>query len=151
MGNPDHKNGSAITAVRRLHFCAGHRVLGHEGKCAHLHGHNYIVFAHSAVLDDALDEVGRVVDFGVLKHTLGGWIDENWDHGFIYFKRDQQLVNLYAGPLKEMKHYEADWNPTAENMARHLLKVGNELLDDPRVSLTKVDVWETENCLASAE
>ena len=32
-----------ISASRYHDFSAGHRVTGHENKCAHLHGHNYRV------------------------------------------------------------------------------------------------------------
>ena len=48
-----------------------------------------------------------------------------------------------------MKHFKADWNPTAENMAHHLLEVSTELLADD-LTVTKVDIWETENCFAYA-
>ena len=62
-----------ITATRRLQFAAGHRVHGHEGKCRHLHGHNFVVFLTAAA--ENLDAVGRVIDFGVLKERIGGWIE----------------------------------------------------------------------------
>ena len=29
------------TVIRSHEICAGHRVVGHESKCRHLHGHNY--------------------------------------------------------------------------------------------------------------
>ena len=35
-----------LTCTRRLQFCAGHRVYGHESKCANVHGHNLAVFDH---------------------------------------------------------------------------------------------------------
>ena len=53
-----------ITCTRRIQFCAGHRVMGHEGKCRNLHGHNYVVFVTAQA--DELDSVGRVIDFSVL-------------------------------------------------------------------------------------
>ena len=48
-----------ITCTRRLTFCAGHRVLGHESKCAHPHGHNYVVYVTAEA--EQLDDVGRVM------------------------------------------------------------------------------------------
>ena len=63
-----------ISCTRRIQFCAGHRVLGHENKCANAHGHNYVAYISARSND--LDKVGRVIDFSVLKEKIGGWIDE---------------------------------------------------------------------------
>ena len=75
-----------------------------------------------------LDSVGRVVDFGVIKEKVGGWVEVNWDHGFIFYREDPLLAPLYGGDWRQMKHFAADWNPTAENMATHLLDVPTQLL-----------------------
>ena len=58
-----------ITAQRYHDISCGHRVHGHESKCAHLHGHNYRAHGkvHPVV---ALDVVGRVLDFSVVKARL---------------------------------------------------------------------------------
>src|SRR4051812_38105417 len=70
----------SILAVRRLNFCAGHRVFGHENKCARLHGHNYTVYVHAEGIDRPIDGLGRVIDFSVLKERLGAFIDTRMDH-----------------------------------------------------------------------
>ena len=154
------------TCTRRIQFCAGHRILGHESKCAHVHGHNYVAFI-TARADKGLDDVGRVVDFSVLKERIGWWIDRNWDHGFIANEADAYLVkvleefNVARDRKPECggiiacpeygKLYTLDCNPTAENMAAHLVNVvaPQELLHEG-VHVTKVQLWETENCYAEA-
>lgn len=138
-----------ISAVRRIQFCAGHRVDKHESKCATLHGHNYVVFFHAE--SEHLDSVGRIIDFSVLKELLGGWIDENWDHTTILFDQDLKTIEL----VKQAPHFKDVFlmptNPTAENMASYLLKeVCPKLLLGSGVTVTKVVVWETENCFAEA-
>ena len=140
------------TATRRLQFCAGHRVHKHESKCRNLHGHNYVVFLTAASeTEDPLDELGRVIDFGVLKEKFGAWIDEHWDHGFIVSKKDREAIYAVTN-IEEQKVYFLDDNPTAENMAEHLLlSVGPEVLEGTGVKLVKVELWETENCVATAE
>jgi len=75
-----------FTCTRRIQFCAGHRVAGHENKCNNLHGHNYVAFITAQAHN--LDNLGRVVDFSVLKDIIGGWIDDNWDHGLILWRED---------------------------------------------------------------
>lgn len=150
-----------ITCTRRIQFCAGHRVMGHENKCAHLHGHNYVVMVTAQGADwkvstdsEGLDRIGRVVDFAVLKHRLGGWIEDNWDHGFILHTDDAdawEAVRVFMASGVDQKTYAMPDNPTAENMANHLLRViGPQVLDDTGVELTTVRVWETENCYADA-
>ncbi|NKB70355.1 MAG: 6-carboxytetrahydropterin synthase [Candidatus Latescibacteria bacterium] len=138
-----------IQAVRRIQFCAGHRVLGHEGKCAFMHGHNYVALLHARA--PSLDSVGRVIDFSVLKERLGGWIEDQWDHGFIHKDDDDQVARALES-VPGQKRFTMEANPTAENMAAYLLyQVGPAELEGTGVELVKVELWETENCLAVVE
>lgn len=132
------------TAIRRFTFNAGHRLWKHEGRCQHIHGHNYVVFFHATA--EKLDNVGRVIDFNVLKSKLGGWIDTNWDHGFICHKGDA-MVQEALKAIDGQKIFLLEGNPTAENLAGYLLHVvGPELLSGTGVRLSKIVLWETENC-----
>lgn len=137
-----------ISCVRRLQFCAGHRVYKHESKCSHLHGHNYVVFIHARA--DELDDLGRVIDFSILKERVGHWIDTNWDHGFLLCREDE----LGQSALKLMGVNQRIYlmeNPTVENMALHLLdKCAENLMLGTNVEVFKVVMWETENCFAEA-
>lgn len=140
------------TCTRRIQFAAGHRVYGHENKCANLHGHNYVVFFEASA--DKLDGIGRVIDFSVLKEKLGGWIDDNWDHGFLWHAgADIDCAYIFASEAANtLKHFPCSFNPTAEEMARYLLfTVAPAQLEGTNVRVNKVTVWETENCFATAE
>src|SRR4051794_12258865 len=97
--------------VERYHdFCAGHRVYGHENKCSNLHGHNYrITFVCSTtrppadcdvyILERALDSVGRVIDFSVMKEKLCEWLEREWDHKMLLWYRDPFVLafNITTG------------------------------------------------------
>ena len=135
--------------MRRIPFCAGHRLLGHEGKCANLHGHNYV--AEIYVTGDEIDEVGRVVDFSVINRLFKGWIDEHWDHGMLIWENDSDALNALQ-MISPNRLYTMPYNPTAENMARYLLEnIGPELvrqIEGYKVHLSKVVIWETENSAA---
>ncbi|MCE3245501.1 MAG: 6-pyruvoyl tetrahydrobiopterin synthase [Arthrobacter sp.] len=136
----------SIAAVRLVEFDAGHRVHGHESKCARLHGHRYRVELHAAQAGGGLDSLGRVVDFSVLKERIGTWLDERWDHRTLLWCRDplcEQLLLLDHGAVVGVP-----FNPTAENMAAYLLQISGKLLSETNVRLTKVVVWETPNCRA---
>ncbi|NBW96525.1 MAG: 6-carboxytetrahydropterin synthase [Planctomycetia bacterium] len=141
-----------LSITRQLSFCAGHRLLRHEGKCAFFHGHNYKVDvevaprAGGAVLDD----VGRIVDFSVIKRRLLGWIDEHWDHGFIVSAEDENGIAALS-VVEPNKMFVLPYNPTAENMARYLLEaVAPEVLGDLPVVVQRIVVWETDTSCASA-
>jgi 6-pyruvoyltetrahydropterin/6-carboxytetrahydropterin synthase len=135
-----------INVVRKVTFCAGHRLWKHEDCCSQIHGHNYTAMFHATA--EHLDEVGRVVDFRVLKERMGGWIDEHWDHGFLCHRDDAEARRALAG-ICDQKLFVLDANPTAENMALHLLRVvGPEVLAGTGVRVVRVQLWETENCCA---
>ena len=134
-----------ITATRRIQFCSGHRVYEHESKCRNIHGHNYVVFITAEA--DELDNLGRVIDFSVLKAKVGGWIDDNWDHGFIAFREDVSAVGIIQDIGTKL--YLMNENPTAENMALHLLNdICPVLMKGTGVKITKITLWETENVYA---
>ena len=142
-----------VTCTRRIQFCAGHRLLNHLGECANLHGHNYVALFTAEA--GCLDEVGRVMDFAALKIRLGGWIEKYWDHAFIYYQEDdaaKNAVSLFAEQAGATKAFAAPWNPTAEAMANHLLRVvAPKVLRGIDVTICRVQLWETENCYAEAK
>ncbi len=138
--------------ARRFQFCAGHRVPGH-GKCGYLHGHNYVALVTCSA--DRLDKHGMVVDFGVVKRIIGGWIDVHWDHGFLFSTTDLCVASAVSrfermvSEVFEQKIYTfVNENPTAEVMARELLGIARELLEPYSVTVVGVKLWETENCYA---
>lgn len=137
-------------AVERYHdISCGHRVFGHEGKCRFLHGHNYrvhfkCVFAGS---NHYLDDVGRVVDFGVIKSTLCMWLEHWWDHRFLMWEGDPELQHM-----KDIDPtvVATPFNPTAENMARYLvMEIGPDLLGNYGILLQTVTIEETAKCSAT--
>lgn len=75
-----------IVATRYHDISCGHRVANHESKCAHLHGHNYRITFECAA--EELDNIGRVLDFSVIKSTLCEWLEANWDHHFLIWSED---------------------------------------------------------------
>lgn len=130
---------------REFQFDAAHRVLGHEGKCAHLHGHRYrVVFLLES---DDLDKVGRVVDFGSLKERWGSQIDTVMDHGVILWTGDKlcQLLKIHDTGVKVAA---IDYPATAEGIAKYLFH--SFYGDVPvGVSLRGVRVYETPNCMGA--
>jgi 6-pyruvoyltetrahydropterin/6-carboxytetrahydropterin synthase len=132
------------TATRYHDFSCGHRVHGHESKCAHLHGHNYRVF-FTCIAD--LDGIGRVIDFSVMKELLCEWLEKYWDHKFLVGNMDPMAA--YLADIDPAGVVIVPFNPTAENMASYLVEVvGPEMLAGTGVVLESVKVEETRKCSA---
>lgn len=161
------------TVIRSHEICAGHRVVGHESKCRHLHGHNYKfhfkvapkhgcgkVVTRGKMVEDGLDSVGRVIDFSVVKTTLCQWLEDNWDHKFLHWSRDNLIDALKIAasrpscPLEHEDHEHflgslvaLPFNPTAENLAAYMVDViGPQLLDEHGVELVECTIEETSKC-----
>lgn len=137
------------TCVRKIHFCSGHRVFGHESKCATPHGHNYNAYVTAEA--ESLDQIGRVIDFSVLKEKIGGWIETYWDHTFLVYEKDHMLISALQAVPAHKPCFICPFNPTAENMADYLLHtVAPQVLSGTDVRIIKVVIEETENCYAEA-
>ena len=99
-------------------FSAAHSIKGSGGKCENVHGHNYRV--EVAVSANRLTPPGMVVDFIELREKLDAILPDHQDLNRVY-----------------------DFNPTAENLARHFF---DELTDS--FPVTRVTVWENEGSAA---
>lgn len=149
--------------TRRFEFDAGHRVLGHEGKCASLHGHRYA--AEVTVACPELDQLSRVVDFGVMKEKIGRMIDNEFDHRMILHPDDPlrracipsssvfgpKDAGEIIGPRGTYVMPHGSYaNPTAESIGTVLFgKIGLLLADElETLTLKRVRLYETPNCWA---
>lgn len=134
---------STYRVTRKIDFCYGHRLLNHDGKCRYLHGHNGLleVDVESTVLDNR----GMVVDFGLVKDVVKGWVDTNLDHRMLLSRSDPVIPSLEQ--LGE-PFYLMDGNPTAENIARLIFLHAREL----GLEVSEVRLWETpSNCAVYRE
>jgi len=138
-----------ITCTRRIEFDAAHRIINHESKCKMLHGHRYCLEATFVAAD--LDNLGRVIDFGVIREVLGGWIDDNFDHNTILSIKDKKLGEKIAEITGQKIYYMAQ-NPTAENIANYIFsEICPKLFADKNVKCVALKLYETPNCYANVE
>jgi len=113
-------------------FASAHTLRGYPGACARMHGHNWKVEVE--VVARELDEVGMGVDFKVIKQATRE-VAERLDHQY----------------LNELEPF-TDINPTAENIAAYFYRSLSETLNDPRIRVHAVTLWETERaCVRYAE
>ena len=105
-------------------FEAAHRIENYPGKCARLHGHNWVVEAVARGRE--LDSLGMVIDFKVLKAELNEVLGE--------------LDHVYLNELD----FFSEQNPTAENISRIIYeKLSASEIFDERVKLYAVKIFES--------
>jgi len=110
-------------------FAAAHQLRGFHGGCENLHGHNWTVEVF--VSGEKLEEDGLLLDFRVIKEKTEILLD-GLDHKF----------------LNELEPFTT-LNPSSENIARHLFESLSRQLNNEKVKLSKVTVWESESACAS--
>lgn len=114
----------------QLSFSSAHYLRDYVGKCANLHGHNYKVEVH--VRGQKLDRIGMLIDFADLKAATKKVVD--------YL--DHRNIN-------DLPPFDHEINSTAEELAAYFLREVGAQLNDERIQVFKVRIWETDNCVAS--
>lgn len=92
-----------------------------------------------------------MIDFGLIKSIVGGWVDEALDHTTILDAReDSALADWLDGQSWGKPVYRVAFSPTAENLAVHILEVAGRLLGPHGIRVIAVRVYETPNGWADA-
>ena len=115
---------STVTAT----FSSAHFLREYAGKCEKLHGHNWRV--EVTVATEELDKAGMGLDFTILRRKAGEFLSD----------LDHAVLNELPPFLEQ--------NPSAENLARHIFTGLRDDLEDDRVRLWKVKVWESDTSWA---
>ncbi len=105
------------------HFSAAHRLVGYDGSCANVHGHNWEISIF--IRGTELNDIGVLVDFREVKQLV-----------------NDSLAELDHGDLNALPAF-ADANPTSENIARHLHEKLSAELNEGNCTVHRVAVRET--------
>ncbi len=121
----------SFSVCKDFRFAAAHQIRGHRGGCENLHGHSYRVRVW--VRADVLDELGMVIDFADLKAAMEEVVGP-FDHRF----------------LNEVPPFD-ERNTTAELLAQHVFVELRRRIEDGRVRVVRVEVWESDSAGAVYE
>ena len=105
-------------------FDAAHFLPSYPGKCQNLHGHT---FKAEIRITGPVKEDGMIIDFAILKEHL-------------------EMLGLDHTSLNNILH-----NPTAENLCSWIFAALRRVVNDGKIRITRVRVWETESCYAEIE
>lgn len=133
-----------MNLTARFTFDAAHRILGHPGKCAYLHGHTYHL--EVTVSADRLDALGMAMDFDDLRALVRKAVVNRWDHATLLSEHDP-LVSAITGVQVEApeKVVRFAQNPTAEVLTRQAWEAISQALP-PGFRLLRVKIEETPAC-----
>ena len=110
-------------------FAAAHCLREVGGKCESLHGHNFTV--EVTVESEALNELGLVIDFRLLKNKTQAVL-QPLDHSY----------------LNELPFLQGK-NPSSENLASYIFEELARQVDRQEYRLSRVSVWESESSRAT--
>ncbi|RKZ37098.1 MAG: 6-carboxytetrahydropterin synthase QueD [Gammaproteobacteria bacterium] len=109
-------------------FSSAHTLRDYPGPCNRFHGHNWKVEVE--VEASELDEAGMGLDFKDIRKAAKD-AAATLDHRY----------------LNDVPPFDKQ-NPTAENIAAHLFRGVADALNDDRVRVRSVTLWETERACA---
>lgn len=111
-----------IRVTKRFTFEMAHALRCHDGLCAHIHGHSYVLDitlegeparAHGDPKD------GMVIDFADLKKIVKSRVIDVYDHALVLQEDERGTINeadaLFGRTLF------TPWQPTCENMLLHIV------------------------------
>lgn len=110
-------------------FAAAHRLVGYEGKCEELHGHNFVVEAF--FFGERLSDDGLLVDFKILKNYLKKVLD-SLDHKY----------------LNEIPFF-IERTSSAEYIALYIFGEMEKQIKEEAVFLKEIRVWESDKAYAA--
>jgi 6-pyruvoyltetrahydropterin/6-carboxytetrahydropterin synthase len=111
------------------HFSSAHYLRNYNGKCEHLHGHNWKV---EVVLEgNKLDSAGMLIDFGIVKK---------------YLKEVMDILDHKC--LNDDIDFFKDLSPSSENIARFIFTELSNRLKTNDVRVYEVKVFESDNSYA---
>lgn len=140
----------STTITKYIEIDMGHRIPNHKSKCRNLHGHRYRieVCVSGDVIDlDGQSDEGMVIDFSDVKNALMK-IDELYDHSCVVYHADEYIGLFEAMKDDDLKINIVGFIPTAENLAQHWYYFLKNLLEDNRIKVEWVKVYETPTSTA---
>lgn len=127
-----------FTVKETIEVSAAHKLEGYDGKCANLHGHNYIIEVELSVADSELNPLGMVLDFSTIKSLV-----MQFDHCYI---NEHPLWKEYAA-LTFNQANDTAYQPTAECLAHCIGLVLKEAINPlfPRATNLAITVRVRED------
>lgn len=135
-----------IRITKEFTFEMAHALMGHDGKCANIHGHSYtlsVTLIGVAIHDENHPKNGMVMDFADLKHIIKEHIVEPHDHALLLHEHHDILPK----EGQTGKVIRVPYQPTCENM---VVKFAEKIIPHlpPNAQLYRLGLQETATSYA---
>lgn len=137
--NPDQ----AVRVTKRFHFEMAHALSCHDGLCANIHGHSYVLdvtLIGKPRQEDGHPKNGMVIDFSELKKLVNKNVVEYYDHALVLHEKDRDQAN-YSHELFGRTRF-TPWQPSCENVLLDIVERLQNALPEKEV-LYAVRLQET--------
>lgn len=147
-----------MLVTKYIEIDMGHRVPNHKSKCRNLHGHRYKIEVgvdDKVIATPGTSDEGMVIDFSDLKQIMIEEIDAKYDHNSVFYGKDitftQPDVRIAIEKDQTKKIIYLDSPPTAEKLAEHWYNIIKPRLEEKKIRIKFVRVWETPTSTATYE
>ena len=138
--------------TKTIEIDMGHLVTNHKSKCRNIHGHRYKIEVgvnDKVIIEEGASDEGMVIDFGDLKEIMMEVLDKGFDHGFVLWTKDPLFNDWIDSPLYDgLKIICVNFVPTAENLAKYWFELLLPKLNERKIKLQYVKIWETPTSTA---
>lgn len=139
-----------VRVTKRFTFEMAHALRCHDGLCAHIHGHGYVLditISGTPAEQPGQAKDGMVIDFADLKRLVKPIVDR-FDHALFLHERERDAVKADEPLFGRV--ILTPWQPTCENI---LLAIVEELAPKmpPGVVLARARLQETATSWAEWE
>lgn len=133
-----------VSVCKMFTFDAAHQLVGHNGKCANVHGHTYkleVVLKGKTVKEAGVSDEGFLMDFSDLKKIVKERIIDPLDHAFLAMGNEAVLETLQRTNAKVAL---LGFRTTAENLSSYIC----HQLKSAGLPVYSVKLWETPTAWA---
>ncbi|MBL7983055.1 MAG: 6-carboxytetrahydropterin synthase [Flavobacteriales bacterium] len=137
-----------IRITKRYSFELAHALYAHDGGCAQVHGHSYVLevtLLGIPRVEQGHPKNGMVMDFADLKAIVNKEVVHRYDHALLLSEQHRETIGTLGSPFGKVLF--VPWQPTCENMVLDIVaRIGTQL--PAGVSLLAVRLHETATSYA---
>lgn len=135
-----------VRVTKRFHFEMAHALHCHDGLCANIHGHSYVLdvtLEGTPRQENGHPKNGMVIDFSELKKLVNRAVISDYDHALVLQEQDRGQVQVVAGQAGLFGRTRfTPWQPSCENVLLDIVARLREALPAPAM-LAAVRLQET--------
>ncbi len=140
-----------VRVTKRFHFEMAHALRCHDGLCANIHGHSYVLdvtLTGTPRNEPGHPKDGMVIDFSELKKLVNTAVVDRYDHALLLHESDR--VQASTGHELFGRTLFTPWQPSCENVLLDIVERLQAALQG-RTVLQAVRLQETASSWAEWE